>query len=401
MKINIRKLNGDLLTKVFTNLDIKSIKNTTKSSGYLYKVINQDAVFWGHLSNNDTFSLVKCKDIVRKKYLFQKYIKTGKNETQITFHTNQKDITGLAVYDGWIFCSSDDASVKMFSPTGQIIKAFIGHKGGVWTFTRGGKDSKIYLVTGSTDKTAIIWDMETGIPKHKLKGHTSTVRVVKCFDNYICTGGRDCLIRVWNDTGECIHVLQGHRHSVRCLDIDSKYLLSGSYDGSVVLWDYRKGVKLFNLKSHKARVYCVLLGTKYIVSSGLDAYVHISTIDGVLITRHKNHNFLVIGLSFTDNERYVVSSGADDSLCKWDIEDSKMMYILHENHFLSSHLVYNDLLFVTTQKELKVYDYHTGLFIRQMMEADKFIKVEMFNNNLIVGYLQYGKYQVRIFRYNL
>lgn len=400
MKIDIKKLNSDLLTKVFTNLDIKSIKNATKSSTYLYNVVNQDILFWKNLSNTDSFVLFKCKEVVRKKYLFQKYIKTGKNEDSITFHTNQKDITGLAIYDGWIFCSSDDSSVKMFSPTGQIIKSFVGHKGGVWTFTRGGI-FKTFLVTGSTDKTAIIWDMETGIPKYKLKGHTSTVRVVKCFDNYICTGGRDCLIRVWNEFGECLYILQGHRHSVRCLDIDSKYLLSGSYDGSVVLWDYRKGSKMFSLKSHKARVYCVLLGKRYIVSSGLDAYVHISNINGELITRHKNHNFLVIGLSFTDKERYVVSSGADDSLCKWDIENNKLVYILQENHFLSSHLVFNDLLFVTTQKELKVYDYHTGLFIRRMMEADKFIKVEMYNSNLIVGYLQYGKYQVRIFRYNL
>ncbi|KAF5140415.1 wd40 repeat-containing protein [Vairimorpha ceranae] len=393
--IDIYKLNTDNLNLVLKNLDLKSLKNLTKSSSCISAHIHKDLSLWQLLCNTKLCSINDCREAIKKKYLVQKRIKTGKGETYTTFHTNQKDITVMMIHNNYIYTSSDDASIKKYNFSGVLLKSFIGHKGGVWSFS-----IDRHLVTGSTDKTAIIWDLESGIPLHRLKGHLSTVRVVKIKGDFICTGGRDNIIRVWNLIGECLHVLIGHTNNVRCLDINNKYLLSGSYDGSVILWDYKKGKKIFNLKSHKSRVYCVLLGDRYIVSSGCDAYIHISTLDNKLIGRYKEHQFLVIGLSFTDNERYLVSSAADNALCKWDIVDNTKIYSIYENYFISSHFVYNDLLFITTQKELKVYDYNTGLYIRTILEADKFIKVEVLSNYLVVAYSLHGKYHIRIYKYN-
>lgn len=55
---------------------------------------------------------------------------------------------------------------------GELTKRLIGHDGGVWALQNYGNA----LVSGSTDRTVRIWNMETGICTHVFDGHTSTVR---------------------------------------------------------------------------------------------------------------------------------------------------------------------------------------------------------------------------------
>ncbi|WUR02732.1 F-box/WD40 repeat domain-containing protein 7 [Vairimorpha necatrix] len=392
--ILIHNLNIELISKLCSYLSIKSLKNLSKSSSYISRHLNSDLNFWQSACKLNLPTVLECKNVLKTKYKLFRNIKSGSNESSYTFITHQKDITYLKIHDKYVYTSSDDTTMKQFSFSGVLINTFLGHKGGIWSFSV----DKV-LVTGSTDKTAIIWDMASGIPLHKLKGHTNTVRVVKTYGDYVCTGGRDCFIRIWNLIGECLFILSGHTSSVRCLDINRDFLLSGSYDGSVVLWDYKKGKRCFNLVSHKSRVYSVLLGKKYIISGGLDAFVHISTFDNKLVTRYKCHDILVISLSFSHAERYLVSSAADNILVKWDVLDNKKEYTINEKCLITSHFIYEELLFLTTINELQVYDYETGLFIRTVMKADKFIKVEMYEDKLIVAYLLQKNYHIKIYTY--
>ena len=48
----------------------------------------------------------------------------------------------------------------------------MGHTGGVWSSQMAGN----VIISGSTDRTLKVWDMETGQCIHTLLGHTSTVR---------------------------------------------------------------------------------------------------------------------------------------------------------------------------------------------------------------------------------
>ena len=62
-------------------------------------------------------------------------------------------------------------------------------------------------------------------------------------DNLLVSGSRDWTLRVWDmDTGLCRHVLRGHSDSVRCLEVNGRYAVSGSYDHTVRVWDYQHGV---------------------------------------------------------------------------------------------------------------------------------------------------------------
>ncbi|MHC5721920.1 MAG: WD40 repeat domain-containing protein, partial [Nostoc sp.] len=56
------------------------------------------------------------------------------------------------------------------------------------------------LATGSGDKTARIYDCETGTPLHTLKGHTGWVLAVAWSpdDGMLATGSMDNTVRLWD-----------------------------------------------------------------------------------------------------------------------------------------------------------------------------------------------------------
>nr|AJA32512.1 WD repeat protein [Nosema pernyi] len=389
------KLNDDLIPKIIANTHLKIVKRLAKTSKILRNNLKHNHMLWNTLAQSNDFNIQKNIELVKSMYLIQKNIKRGQNEHIITFNTNQKDLTDLQVSQNAIFCSSDDSTVKEFTFSGRESKVFLGHRGGVWAFYH--LDN--FLITGSTDKTARIWDRRTGSTLCILQGHTSTIRALKAHSGYICTGGRDSVVRVWKFTGELVHVLRGHTESIRCLDINSKFLLSGSYDGSVVLWDYRSGIKITNFLRHSKRVYAVALGDKYVASSGLDAHVHISDLNGQLLASHKTHTSLVAWLSFTNKERFLLSSGADHCLVKYDLEEKKVVYTIENKSPITSHAIVNNLLIIATQKDVSVYDYIHGVFIRRLMEAESVLKMRVIDNCIVIGFYSINEYQIRIYKY--
>ena len=67
-----------------------------------------------------------------------------------------------------------------------------GHEGGIWALSA----TKNVLVSGSTDRTVRIWDLNTGRCTHVFGGHTSTVRCLAIVKpEWIETTGDDGVIR--------------------------------------------------------------------------------------------------------------------------------------------------------------------------------------------------------------
>lgn len=115
------------------------------------------------------------------------------------------------------------------------------------------------LITGSYDRTARVWNMETGVELHCLRGHTRAIRALQFDEVKLITASMDRKLKVWDwRRGRCIRTLVGHEEGVVCLNYDSNVLASGSVDATIRVWNLRTG-GAFTLHGHSDWVNSVVL----------------------------------------------------------------------------------------------------------------------------------------------
>ena len=105
------------------------------------------------------------------------------------------------------------------------------------------------VLTGSFDKTAILWDAATGQKLRTFQGHTDMVNSVAFSPDgrQVLTGAADATAIVWDvATGRQLFALQGHTHSVGSVAFspDGRQALTGIFDNTAILWDATTGREL-------------------------------------------------------------------------------------------------------------------------------------------------------------
>ncbi|KAM0680913.1 SCF ubiquitin ligase complex subunit cdc4 [Glugoides intestinalis] len=381
----------EVLSRVISYCETRNLQKIISFSSVLDLIYSNPEIlnYYCRTSGN---SLEECIQILRDKHMLLQSIQKGLEQV-VTFNTKQKDMTQLSVFGNLIFVSSDDQSIKAFDFDGVRIKKFIGHSGGVWTFDC--DDSR--LVTGSTDKTAKIWCLETGQSFITLKYHRSTIRILKMHGEYIVTGSRDCTIAVWNLFGDLLHRLDGHNQSIRCMDLNDEYLVSGSYDGYCKLWDYRRGKLIKDIHKHHDRIYCVKMSNGYIASAGYNSEVKVSSIDGKVSQSYKLHNSVIGWLDIKDG--FVVSSSLDGIVVKFNYISGIVDYVIKTGCPIKGQKLTETMIIIATLNNVMIFSLKNGKFIRTLMKATMICKVEVVDWKILVGYQQDGVFKVSIFNY--
>ncbi|KAF9186131.1 hypothetical protein BGZ51_005633 [Haplosporangium sp. Z 767] len=146
------------------------------------------------------------------------------------------------------------------------VREFRGHTDGVMCL----QFDDSFLITGSYDNTAKVWNIETGECLRTLKGHALCVRALHFDEAKLITGSMDRTLKIWNyHTGQHIRTLQGHTDGVVTLDFDSRILASGSADSTVKIWNFATG-ECSTLKGHRDLVNKVQIYKKSMLISASD-----------------------------------------------------------------------------------------------------------------------------------
>ncbi|MGZ8939028.1 MAG: WD40 repeat domain-containing serine/threonine protein kinase, partial [Limisphaerales bacterium] len=118
------------------------------------------------------------------------------------------------------------------------------------------------IVTGSADKTARVWDAETGQESFPLEGHTASVRSVAFSRDgqRIVTGSWDRTVRVWDAaTGRHLRSIAANGKEVFSVAFspDGQRIVSGGQEEKARVWDANSGNELFALEGHTNLVWAV------------------------------------------------------------------------------------------------------------------------------------------------
>ncbi len=105
------------------------------------------------------------------------------------------------------------------------------------------------VLTGSEDKTAMLWDAQTAQRVRSFNSHTGNVNAARFSPDgsQIVTASDDKTAILWDAaTGQQLRTLQGHTGKVQAVSFspDGRRILTGSDDRTAILWDVLTGREL-------------------------------------------------------------------------------------------------------------------------------------------------------------
>lgn len=194
------------------------------------------------------------------------------------------------------------------------------------------------LVVGSVRTGELyVWDVDTGLLRQTLAGHTEFVRSLR-FDpsgQRLATASDDTTVRVWDlNTGACLCALVGHTRCVYAVawNHDGSRVASGSQDTTLRVWDGMSGVLQFVSADHDASVTCLASHPfePIFASGSKDTRVKVWKWSGALLRELVSHSDSVSSLTATD--RWLLSGSVDLSVCVWSWTSDACVRVLHGFH---------------------------------------------------------------------
>lgn len=293
-------------------------------------------------------------------------------------------------------------SVK-FSPDGQYVATGCNRCAVVWSVQTGAKvatlndmtdkdgdfyirtvcftpDSKL-LATGG--EVIVLWDYTTSTAIRTFMGHESDIYSIDFSLNgrYLVSGSGDRTARVWDvESGECLFKFDHNEYAKVdagvtsvCFHPDSRVLVTGSLDKIVRVFDVVTGKLLERLEGHKDSVYSVVFSPdgKQIASGSLDKTVRIWDVanylpdnnsNNLIIDRKsscrmvlKGHKDFVLSVAFSPDGLWIVSGSKDRGVQFWDARTGQTQFVLqgHRNSVISVSISPQHMYFATGSGDQK------------------------------------------------
>jgi U3 small nucleolar RNA-associated protein 13 len=199
------------------------------------------------------------------------------------------------------------------------------------------RKSVSFMLTGSQDRTIKYWnlrDLDLENPDEHYKprslythqAHEKDINTI-CVapnDKFFATGSQDKTAKLWNvDTGEQIGVFKGHKRGVWCARFSpvDQVLATSSGDKTVKIWSLKDFTCLKTFEGHTNSVLRVdfLTAGMQLLSAGSDGLVKVWTIkSNECASTLDNHTEKVWALAVRKDENMVASAGADSVINFWE-----------------------------------------------------------------------------------
>ncbi len=230
----------------------------------------------------------------------------------------------------WLVTGSWDHSAKIWdAATGKAIRKLDGgHTGFINTVEFSPDGSQV--LTASDDSTARLWDVASGeLSSTTFGGHQGRVLGATFSPDgaRVLTVSADKIARLWDRrTGQLQQELSGHDWAVLCgrFSPDGQLVITGSQDTTAIIWDAASGAELVELAGHTAAVTSVAFSpdSSRVLTGSQDNTVKLwdARTDrerGKEILSLSGHQQEVTAVAFSPDGRLALSSSRDGTAIVW------------------------------------------------------------------------------------
>ncbi len=183
-----------------------------------------------------------------------------------------------------------------------------------------------YVVSGSLDNTARVWEVATGREVSRMTHDAGVSSVDFSPDGkYVASGSLDNTVRVWEAaTGrEVTRMIHDAGVSSVAFSPDGKYVASGSYDHTARLWEVITGKEVARM-THNREVSSIAFSPngKTLASGSYDNSIILWDVEahqpiGQPLIRHTD---VVTSVTFSPDGKILASSSADNTIILWNVE---------------------------------------------------------------------------------
>jgi WD40 repeat protein len=173
---------------------------------------------------------------------------TGRRVRSLKGHEQGVNAVGISPDGAWVLTGADDKTAVLWdATTGEQVRTFKGHADHLMAVAFS-PDGKTVATAGSSfDKTVMLWDRATGERRVKFEGHKASVRSVAFSPDgkLVVSGSNDRTALVWKAaTGELVHTLPvGGIDYVTTVAFSPKgdRVAAGSDSGEAIVWTVADG----------------------------------------------------------------------------------------------------------------------------------------------------------------